>query len=68
MLCVVYHVNYHQAVSEEGHVLKVYCFFSGRKFGQYADHDLLKSLFQLKNKICVDPECMISRVNSKNKG
>ena len=27
MLCVVYHVNYHQAVSEEGYVLKVYCFF-----------------------------------------
>ena len=42
------------AVSEEGHVLTgfffffFFFFFSGRKLGQYADQELLKSLFQKK--------------------
>ena len=39
------------AVSEEGHVLTAYVFFVffyGRKLGQYADQELLKSLFQNK--------------------
>ena len=39
------------AVSEEGHVLTAYVFvffFYGRKLGQYADQELLKSLFQNK--------------------
>ena len=36
------------AVSEERHVLTAYGFFSGRKCGQYADQELLKSLFQNK--------------------
>ena len=31
------------AVSEEGHVLTAYGFFSGSKLGQYADQELLKS-------------------------
>ena len=36
------------AVSEDGHVLTGYGFFSGRKLGQYADQELLKYLFQNK--------------------
>ena len=36
------------AVSEEGHVLTAYGFFSGRKLGQNADQEVLKSLFQNK--------------------
>ena len=35
-------------VSEKGHVLTAYGFFSGRRLGQYADQELLKSLFQNK--------------------
>ena len=35
------------AVSEEEHVLGLW-FLSGRKLGQYADQELLKSLFQNK--------------------
>ena len=38
----------HSAVSEEAHVLTAYVFFSGRKNDQYADQELLKSLFQNK--------------------
>ena len=39
----------HSAVSEEAHVLTTYVFFfSGRKNDQYADQELLKSLFQNK--------------------
>ena len=34
------------AVSEQGHVVTAYGFFSGRKLGQYAGQELLKSLFQ----------------------
>ena len=34
------------AVSEEAQVLTAYVFFSGRKHGQYADQELLKSLLQ----------------------
>ena len=36
------------AVSEERHVLTAYGLFSCRKLGQYADQELLKSLFQNK--------------------
>ena len=36
------------AVSEEGHVFTNYGFFSGRRLGQYADKQLLKSLSQNK--------------------
>ena len=36
------------AVSEQGHVVTFYGFFSGRKLGQYAGQELLKSLFQNK--------------------
>ena len=37
------------AVSEEAHLLTAYVFFfSGRKHGQYADQELLKSLLQNK--------------------
>ena len=36
------------AVTEEGHVFTAYGFFSGGKLGQYADQELLKSLFQNK--------------------
>ena len=38
----------HSAVSEEAHVLTAYVSFSGRKIDQYADQELLKSLFQNK--------------------
>ena len=38
------------AVSEEGHVLTAYGFFSGRKLGHYADQELLKSVFQNKTR------------------
>ena len=41
-------IEKNSAVSEEGHVLTAYGFFSGRKLGQYADQELLKSLFQNK--------------------
>ena len=40
-------IEKNSAVSEEEHVLTAYV-FSGRKLGQYADHELLKSLFQNK--------------------
>ena len=36
------------AVSGEGHVLTAYAVFSGGKLGQYADQELLKSLFKNK--------------------
>ena len=36
-------IEKNSAVSEEGHVLPAYGF--GRKLGQYADQELLKSLF-----------------------
>ena len=38
------------AVLEEGHVMTAYGFFSGRKLGQYAEQELLKSLFQNKTR------------------
>ena len=38
-------IEKNSVVSEEGHELMVY---SGRKLGQYADLELLKSLFQNK--------------------
>ena len=38
------------AVSEEGYVLTAYVFFSGRKLDQYADQEVLKSLFQNKTR------------------
>ena len=41
-------IEKNSAVSEEGHVLTAYGFFSGRKLGQYADQEVLKSLFQNK--------------------
>ena len=41
-------IKINSAVSEEGHVLTSSVFFSGRKLGQYADQELLKSLFQNK--------------------
>ena len=41
-------IEKNSAVSEEGHVLTAYGFFSGRKLGQYADQELLKSVFQNK--------------------
>ena len=41
-------IEKHSAVSEEAHVLTAYVFFSGRKIDQYADQELLKSLFQNK--------------------
>ena len=41
-------IEKNSAVSEERHVLTDYVFFSGRKLGQYADQELLKSLFQNK--------------------
>ena len=40
-------IEKNSAVSEEGHVLTAYG-FSGRKLGQYADQELLKSLLQTK--------------------
>ena len=48
-------------------------FFSGRKLGQYADQELLKSLSQNKTpdlslKYIFRSKCMTSRVSSKNKG
>ena len=33
-------IEKNSAVSEEGHVLTAYGFFSGRKLGQYADQEL----------------------------
>ena len=52
MCCVLFvmmstKIEKNSAVSEEGHVLTVYG-FSGRKLGQFADQELLKSLFQNK--------------------
>ena len=41
-------IEQNSAVSEEGHVVRAYVFFSGCKLGQYADRKLLKSLFQNK--------------------
>ena len=41
-------IEKNSAVSEEGHVLTAYGFFSGRKLGQYADQERLKSLFHNK--------------------
>ena len=42
-------IEKNSAVSEEGHVLTAYGFsWSGRKLGQYADQELLKSLLQNK--------------------
>ena len=41
-------IEKNSAVSDERHVLTAYGFFSGRKLGQYADQELLKSLFQNK--------------------
>ena len=38
-------IEKNSAASEEGHV---FIAFFGRKFGQYADQELLKSLFQNK--------------------
>ena len=34
-------IEKNSAVSEEGHVLTAYGFFSGRKLGQYADQEFL---------------------------
>ena len=47
-------IEKNSAVSEEGHVLIAYRIFCGPKLGQYADQELLKSLFQ-KLKIYIDP-------------
>ena len=41
-------IEKNSAVSEEEHVLIAYRIFSGPKLGQYADQELLKSLFQNK--------------------
>ena len=41
-------IEKNSAVSEEGHVLIAYRIFSGPKLDQYADQQLLKSLFQNK--------------------
>ena len=41
-------IEKNSAVSEEGHVFDSSWFFSGSKLGQYADQELLKSLFQNK--------------------
>ena len=41
-------IEKNSAVSEEGHVLTAYGFFSSRKLGQYADQEVLKPLFQNK--------------------
>ena len=41
-------IEKNSAVSEEGHVLTAYVFFSGRKLGQHADRELLKSPFKNK--------------------
>ena len=41
-------IEKNSAVSEEGHVLTAYGFFSGRKLGHYTDQELLKSHIQNK--------------------
>ena len=65
-------VEKNSAVSEERHALTAYGVFSGRKLGQYADQELLKSLFQNKTPDSsvkyVLIQVQISRVSSKNKG
>ena len=43
-------IEKNSAVSEEGYVLTAYVFFSGRKLDQYADQEVLKSLFQNKTR------------------
>ena len=53
MYCVLFvmmstNIEKNSTVSEEGHVLIAYRIFSGPKLGQYADQELLKSLFQNK--------------------
>ena len=58
------------AVSEEGHVLTAYGFIW--LFGQYADQELLKSLFQNKTpdfslKYQYWSKRMTSKISSKNK-
>ena len=52
----------HSAVSEEAHVLTAYVFFSGRKNDQYADQELLKSLFQNKT-----PDFRLKYIDPKGK-
>ena len=54
----------HSAVSEEAHVLTAYVFFffSGRKNDQYADQELLKSLFQNKT-----PDLRLKYIDPKGK-
>ena len=52
----------HSAVSEEAHVLTAYVFFSGRKIDQYADQELLKSLFQNKT-----PDLRLKYIDPKGK-
>ena len=42
-------IEKNSAVSEEGYVLTAYV-FSGRKLDQYADQEVLKSLFQNKTR------------------
>ena len=58
-------IEKNSAVSEEGHVLTAYGFFSGRKLGQYADQEVLKSLFQNKTPDLISLEYILIQVHDQ---